>query len=228
MAFPRKDSLLVPYSTNWDTRITATPTVFALTAAQALAYKAAHDPYVAAAATMAEAAAAGSRSKSLTTTRDQARANLLHYGRQLYAIVQASASVSDANKDLLGVTPKPTTQGSIPPPSATPTIDILERFGSTVRIRVRNEAAVGRAKPAGVQGISVFSHVGPTPPADLSAWVFQGNISKPAMDVQFAATLPPGTVVWLTAFFYNPRGQSGTGCTPVSAILAGGGMQQAA
>ena len=39
---------------------------------------------------------------------------------------------------------------------------------------------------------------------------------------------PPGPVVWLTAFWYDPRGQSGPGCTPGSAILAGGGMLMAA
>jgi hypothetical protein len=85
-----------------------------------------------------------------------------------------------------------------------------------------------RGKPAGVQGASVFSYVGATPPVEVTGWTFQGNTTLTTIDVTFASTLPPGTVVWFTAFWYNPRAKAGPGCSPVSAILAGGGMAMAA
>ena len=77
-------------------------------------------------------------------------------------------------------------------------------------------------------GASVFSFVGATPPVGVFGWNFEGNTGRTIIDAQFAGTLAPGTVVWLTAFWYNPRAESGPGCSPVSAILAGGGMSMAA
>jgi hypothetical protein len=62
----------------------------------------------------------------------------------------------------------------------------------------------------------------------VSDWQFWGNTTKTSVEVEFDASLTPGTVVWFTAFWYNPRGESGPGCAPVSGIIAGGAMQQAA
>src|SRR3954463_6911657 len=87
---PLKDSLLVPYSTNFNDRIVATPLVFQLTAPQAAAYTALHTPYITAYETMMAARADGTRSKSLTNAKDNAKRNLLIYARQLYSFVQSN------------------------------------------------------------------------------------------------------------------------------------------
>src|SRR3954467_15073857 len=103
MSIPTKDSLLVPYSTNFNDRIVANPSTFQLVAAQATAYTALHTPYITAYETMMAARADGTRSKSLTNAKDNAKRNLLTYGRQLYSFVQSNNSVSQANKILLGI-----------------------------------------------------------------------------------------------------------------------------
>src|SRR5436190_18754502 len=90
MAFPKADSELVPYSTNWNARIVAAPGDFSLSAAQAAAYTPLHSAYLSSVAALQAAVAAGTRSKALYATRDTARVDLLRYGRELYAIVQAS------------------------------------------------------------------------------------------------------------------------------------------
>src|SRR5438067_9953035 len=100
MAFPTKDSALAAYSTNFNTRIVASPLVFNLTALQATAYTALHDPFIAA---YEAASAVGARSRSLVAAKNTAKHALLAYGRQLYGFVQSAATVSDANKELLGV-----------------------------------------------------------------------------------------------------------------------------
>jgi len=65
------------------------------------AYTALHDPFIAA---MNAMGVIGARSKSLVSAKNAAKDALLPYARELYSFVQASMTVSDANKDLLGVT----------------------------------------------------------------------------------------------------------------------------
>jgi hypothetical protein len=50
LALPKLDSLLVPFSTNWNTRTVASPATFGLLAPRVAAYTALHTPYITAAA----------------------------------------------------------------------------------------------------------------------------------------------------------------------------------
>jgi hypothetical protein len=149
----------------------------------------------------------------------------------LAKIIDGTATVTDAQRLDLGLNVR-ATPAPIPAPSQAPNLDVAGRLGTTVTIKLHDGSTSGRRrKPAGVQGASVFSFVGTggaTPPAELADWKFEGNTTRTKIDVQFDAALAPGTLVWLCAFWFNPRGQAGPGCTPVSAILAGGGMQMAA
>src|SRR4051812_26960555 len=101
--FPKKDAELVPYTTNWKTRITATPTTWHFSTSDASAYGALSDTYIAAQAAYADAVAAGIRDKSLLEARNTAKNALLAKGREMYALVQNSSTISDANKALLNV-----------------------------------------------------------------------------------------------------------------------------
>ena len=68
----------------------------------------------------------------------------------------------------------------------------------------------------------MFSFVGSAPPADIGQWVFQGSSTRTTFEVEFPATVPAGSQVFLCAFWFNPRSQSGPACQPISAYLAGG------
>jgi hypothetical protein len=101
--------------------------------------------------------------------------------------------------------------------------------GYTVKIKLHDSASGSkRGKPAGVSGASVFSYAGATAPADISAWKFEGNTSKTAVEVAFPNTTAAGATVWLTAFWFNPRKQSGPACSPVNTNLQGGSVSLAA
>src|SRR5688572_5910823 len=226
MAIPTKDSALAAWSTNADTRLTATPTAFGCTAAQATAYTALHDPFIAA---YEAAAAVGARSKSLVAAKDTAKANLLRYAREIYAFVQASLTVTDANKELLGVVVRNPEPSPVPAPATAPVLTVKSVSGRTVKIGLRDAASEERrGKPPGVLGASVFSYVGATAPADISAWTFEGNTGRTTIDVVFPSTVAVGAQVWLTAFWFNPRKQSGPACTPVSTNVQFGGVSMAA
>jgi len=103
MAVPLKDSLLVPFSTNFSTRLTATPVPFGFSAAQASTLATLVGAYSDAYAAMTEARSAGNRSKTLTDAKDSAKAALLPTLRAYYQQVQGSVVVADADKTLLGV-----------------------------------------------------------------------------------------------------------------------------
>jgi len=225
MAIPLKDSALAAWSTNFDTRITATPTVFGLVAAQATAYGVLHDAFIAA---YNAASVIGARSKSLVTAKATAKAALMPYARELYGFVQASLTVTDADKDLLGVTVKNTDPAPIPAPIVSPDIDFISVLGRVAKIRIHDAASSNRRKPAGVKGATVFSYVGTTPPEDIRAWKFEGSTTKDVIDVSFPDSVAPGALVWLTAFWFNNRSLSGPACNPVSTHLQFGGVSMAA
>lgn len=221
------DAELYTGSQNFSTKITATPTAFGLVAAQATAYASLNSAW---GTSYLLAVDPETRTKGAIAAKNQARANLRKMASDLAKIIDGTATVTDAQRLDLGLNVR-ATPAPIPAPSQAPNLDVVSRTGTTVQIKLHDGAGTRRRKPAGVQGAAVFSHVGSggaTPPADLSNWKFEGNTTRTKIDVQFDAALAPGTVVWLCAFWFNPRAQAGPGCTPVSAILAGGGMQMAA
>ena len=204
------------YSTNFNDRIVASPTTFALTAAQASAYIALHDPYIAAAQA---AAVPGAKSKSLISARDAAKAALLAYARQLYGFVQANMTVSDANKDLLGVKVKAAPAPN-PPPAVVPAMDIVSVVGGNVKVRLHDASGEGkRSKPPGVRGAAIFSFVGPTPPATADGWRFEGNTTRNTVDVVFPDSVAPGSKVWFCAMWFNGRTESGPPCPAISTTI---------
>ena len=226
MAFtlPRTDNGLLSWSLNFSTKITATPTTFGLTAAQATAYATVHANYAAALA----ASDPTLRNRSSTAAKNMARAALKLAAEQSVSLVNGTPSVTNAMKISLGINVRavPT---PIPAPSAAPGLDVVSVSAWTVKIKLHDAtSSAKRGKPAGTSGASVFSFVGAAAPADLGSWQFEGNTGRTSVDVVFANTNPPGAKVWLTAFWFNGRKQSGPSSTPVGANLPGGSVSMAA
>jgi hypothetical protein len=225
MAFrfpPAAEAELVTWSNTFKTKITAAATTYGLTAAQATAYGTKHDAFVAA---YNVAQDNETRSPANISTKNVAKASLIAEIRMLAGVVQRWPNITNPLRIELGLPPRDFEPTPIPPPAAAPGIVIKSAQGRTVRIRLFDVAnPTRRGKPAGVLGASVFSYVGASAPADLSDWKFEGNTGRTSVDVVFPATVASGAVVWLTAFWFNPRKQSGPACDPVSANLPGGGV----
>jgi hypothetical protein len=77
MAIPTKDTLLVAWGSNFDTKATLSPVTYGITAAQALAFHTVYQAFVTAFNAVAAAREAGSRSKLLTSTKNTAKNSLL-------------------------------------------------------------------------------------------------------------------------------------------------------
>jgi hypothetical protein len=222
--FPSRDSELLAWSLNFKTLITASPTTYGLTAPLATAYGTLHTAYADALAACDPAI----RTKSAVAAKNLARTNLKNNARLLANLVNGTASVTDAQKLELGLTVR-AQPAPVPPPSSAPAIEVVSVIGWTAKVRLKNTETIGkRGKPAGVLGANVFSHVGATPPTDIGAWKFEGGTGRVTVDVVFPNTLAAGTTVWLTAFWFNGRKQSGPACAPVSCNLPGGSVSMAA
>lgn len=225
MSIPRKDSLLVPWSTNANTRLIASGvTTYKLLAAQVTNYTAVHTPYVTAYNTMMTAREAGERSESLTAITAAARLALLNVARPIYTQIQSDPAVSDSDKILLGVhvrlAPSP-----VPPPATAPGVDVISVNVRTVSLRVHDSAIPARrGKPAGASAAYIYSFVGAEFPADPSAWNFEGATTTPRFDIVFPSTLAGGTQVWVCAAWVNRKQQSGPTSVPISTTLQGGGL----
>src|SRR5688500_16050829 len=230
MSIPTKDSLLVTWSTNTDTRLTASPVTYGTTAAVATAYTAVHDPFIVAFNNVLAARAAGVRSSPLAAIKDAAKAALLQFARPLYKTIQANTAVTAAAKIELGVVVPDRQPSPQPVPGFPPQLTIVSVNGRLVKIRLSDPAhPTHRRMPAGCDGATVMSFVGEEAPRDPTVYKYEGATSKTTVDVLFPESLAPGTQVWLTAFFFNERKQNGPACPAVGAVLNyGGSMPMAA
>jgi hypothetical protein len=109
------------------------------------------------------------------------------------------------------------------PPDAPPCVRVVSVVGSTVQLRLVGSDADRRGKPQGIAGAGVYSFEGQTPPTDLALWKYEGNTTRPAMTIQVPPTTPPGTQLWFTAYWYNPRAQRGPSSRPVYTHIQFGG-----
>jgi len=143
--------------------------------------------------------------------------------RVLAGIIQKNPNVSNTQRSELGLTVKDVEPSPVPAPSTSPDIDIVSVTGRRVKIRLHSaDGTTRRGRPAAVAGATLFSFVGETPSPNVTDWTFVANTTKTTIDVPFASTIPAGATVWLTAFWYNAKAQSGPACNPVSTNLQGG------
>ena len=222
---PSRDAELVTWSTNFDTKITAAPTDYGLTAPQATAYAAKHTAFVTAYQT---ASNPDTRSPTNVLAKDMARSALVAEARMLARIVQATPAVTPEQKSELGLTVRDVEPSPIPAPDFAPAINILSAVGNMVNVRIYDPVnPTRRGKPLGVAGAAIFTHIGENPPADISAWTFEGNQSRTAFTINFPAGTAAGAKVWVTAFWFNAKLQRGPASAPASTNLPGGSAMAA-
>jgi hypothetical protein len=223
---PVREAELVTWSTNFNTKINATPTAYGLTAPQGTAYTTLHTAFVNA---YNAANSDSTNSRSATVTKNTAKAALIANARLLAGIVQKYPGTTNTMRSDLGLTVRDTQPTPIPPPSTAPDIDIVSVSGNTVKLRLHdvNGSPSKRGKPAGVSGAAVFSFVGAAAPTDEGAWSFEGNASRTVVDVTFPPGTAPGAKVWFTAFWFNQRKQSGPASAPVGTNIPGGSAMAA-
>lgn len=222
---PSREAELVDFSRNFNTKINAAPATYGLTVALAADFTVLFDAFISAYELVQDPV---TRSPSNVLAKNNAKEALIDGPggiRALARIVQSAPGVTNVAKLDLRLTVRDEEPTPIPPPDAAPAMEILSNIGRTVTIRLHDPATPGkRARPDGVQGATLFSWVGEDdPPLDVTAWKFEGSMTKTnSIAIEFPVSVADGAKVWLTAFWYNPRAQSGPPCAPVSTRIIGG------
>lgn len=222
---PTTDSGVLNWSANFSSGIAGNPAALGLTPDEATAYAALQSDY---ATKYAAATDPATRGSATVLAKNTAKKALVAESRKLAMAVTNHPGVTDQQRHDLGLTVRDKELTPVPAPEAPPVLDVVSVHGHTFKLRLHNGESVRRAKPAGVQGATIFSHVGDAPPQDLAAWKFEGSTTKTSVDVIMPGEVAPGSKVWLTAFWFNRKSQSGPACTPVSTHVGFGGLSKAA
>lgn len=222
---PTREAELVTWVTNFDLKLKDDAVGYGLTVDQQAAYAAAFTAFTAA---YQVANNPDTRSPTNIGIKNTKKQELIALTRELVDIAQASPVMDYDKRIALGISTRDNEPTPIPPPSEAPTIDVLSVEGWTLNIRLHDGSSTKRAKPDGVAGALVFTYVGDVAPVDVSAWNYEGSASKTETKVIFPSTLAPGTKVWLTAAWVNGKVQTGPAAMPVSRLISGNGLAQAA
>jgi len=218
---PSKEADLLAWSTNFDAKITATPTIYGVTSAMATVYTALH---LAFATKYAESIEPTTNSKATIAAKNLAKQNLVNGpggARALVALCQAFPGMNDALRAELSIRPRDVEPSPAPVPDDAPQLNIVSTVGRKVTLRLRDPKNPDRrGKPEGIQGATVLTHVGTTAPQDPLLWTFAINTSKTTFDIDFPVTIPAESKVWITAFWFNSRKDNSPPSTPVATRLA--------
>jgi hypothetical protein len=214
---PTRESELVTWANNFNAKIKANPTQYGLTAGMATAFETLHTAWNTAYQTAKDP---DTNSKSNTAAKNSAKEAMVDGEggiRALARTVQGFAAITPELLTELGLTVRDTEPSPIPAPSTAPVLTVVSRFNRTVKIKLKDAANPdNRGRPDGVDGALVFAHVGENPPVGMDNWSLKANATKTTVDITFPDSVPASAKVWITAYWYNPRGASGPACAPVS------------
>lgn len=213
---PRRDAEFLQWSRVFSETISADPTSFGLTAAQAAEYASLHNAYADAFQTSFEPA---TRTAPAIVVKNETRSDAEAYARLLVRIVQATPIVTDEQRSALSITVRDRNPSPVPRPNEAPHAFVDLVRGSTVRVRLRSEESPRRSKPEGVAGAMIYSFVGDTPPDEIHDWAFNGATTRTTTEITFGDGIQPGARVWITACWFNPRAQRGPAAQPASTYI---------
>jgi hypothetical protein len=220
---PSREPELVTWIGTFKSLITVNFALYGLTSAQQASFGTAATNFVNA---YNVARADATRSPSNIIVKNDMKKIVVAQARELAGIIQKFPGTTDEMRSQLGLN-VPSPRSPIAVPTATPMVEVVERLGTNVRLRL-HDGTGNRSKPKGVRSAKIYSHIGPTAPVDVDTWVYQGESTRALVDIAFDPATAPGTVVWFTCQWANPRGETGPGSPALSTNIAGGAVDLAA
>ena len=212
--FRMNDANLMIWSSSFSQHINATSDPFHVTKAQAGIYETLNVAFDSALAIWRDQS---TKTPVASANKKAARANLLAMARFLVNSINSNPETTPAQRDQLGIKARKR-PSSIPAPKTSPVINVVSVNGRVVSLMLKATTAGKRGKPTGVAGSSVFTFVGAVSPTDPAQWKFEGLLTRTKFELSFIDSTAANTV-WVTANWYNERGETGAACSPVSINL---------
>jgi hypothetical protein len=153
--------------------------------------------------------AAQANAQSARATKDGNRTTLEALIRALVRRLQASSSVSDAEREALGITVPDLGAAAAASPSTRPIcqIDTSQRLRHTIDF-TDESTPTRKAKPAGVMGAEIWVKIGPTPPVDPSELTFLAVDTRTPYTTDFDGA-DGGKQAHYMLRWVNTRGETG-------------------
>jgi hypothetical protein len=162
------------------------------------------------------------RGKRTVFLKDESKRTLVELTRKVVKQITGMMTVTDAQRQELGITVPSGSRTPVPPPSAQPFIQVTKVKGRTVTIELRQEEE-RRGKPAKVTGAQIYTCTGTTPPEAPGDWVFMTAVSKTTVELPFGPS-STGDTVWITASWTNAKNETGPAADEVRVNLPAGGV----
>lgn len=150
--------------------------------------------------------------------KNQNKAELKKLVRRIARMIQGQISVTDEQRQALGLTIHKTRAGAGVVVESAPSVRLSLAAGNKVRVTLRDADSMGRGRPVGAIGASIFSCVGELP-ANRDGWKFEGNTSRMETDIEFTNETPSS--VWICAQWLNRTFQTSVWSKPVEIKFPG-------
>ncbi|MGH7215343.1 MAG: hypothetical protein ACREIT_11325 [Tepidisphaeraceae bacterium] len=216
---PDKDAALLAWAQNFSRLINQTPAAFGITQEIAAEYGARLSDFANRLQAATDPATRGRRTVFL---KDEARKILVALTRKVARQIGNTMSVTNDQRQELGITVPSQQRKSVPVPGTSPFIQVKSVDGRTVTIELRQSRSK-RGRPGKVAGATVFTHAGESAPEAGDEWKFATNTTKTTVQIPFGPSAT-GDTVWITAFWSNARDESGPAAKAVSVNLPAGGV----
>lgn len=204
---PARDADLDLWLANFDTLLTASPSTYGLTPADAANVA---GPVAAWAAAYALCTSPSTKTAQAVADKDTAKTVVLGVVRPYAQQISLNAGVLTADKIAIGVNPRTSTPTPITEPTTNPVLTIDSAPNLAVILRYRDSVASPsvKSKPYGVTAVLVFVSVSATPISDPEALMYNQSTSKSPFQVSFTAD-DVGKQAYMAARYTTQKGLLG-------------------
>jgi hypothetical protein len=211
---PRADHAYLGWASHLSTTVSTSPGVFGVSTGLAADLQAGVRDFEGALALCEP----GERSKSRVTAKNESRKRLEVTSRLVINAVNATATVTNAQKEQAGIPVRKSRQ-PIGPITTSPVVAVESVKQNVVTVVLRGLNTERRGMIKNAAGAVIITHIGPTAPADPSEWVTWGLTGKSKVELEFPISAEPFSKVWISAAWFNPSKVTGPLCPPVATNL---------
>jgi hypothetical protein len=214
---PAKETNLAAWLLNFDTKITATPAAYGLTAAQATAFSTLRVSYANA---LAVTQVPATRTTVSVADKAAKKAAAVGNARDLVRIVQNDPDTTDAQRAELAINIPDSSPTQVQSLLTKPVASVVLIANLSQTIRLHDELTpTSNARPFGSIGAEVWTSVGSTPPASVDQCKYQGLATRNTYAVPFDPDDAGKTAYHITRWITR-RGTRGPTSDVVSATVA--------
>lgn len=173
---PTTDAGVRDWLNNFSTLITATPTAFGLTSSDALAIATVASNYNAA---YLAAVNPSTRTRATVAAKDAQKAAALFVCRPYAMRINANNTVTNSQREALGITVRDTTPTRLPAPTTHPLLECVSSSPNEQLVRFSDELTpASRSKPFPATALLLFRSIGTAPGSDPNAAAYVGSFTK--------------------------------------------------